>query len=493
MQRTAPILLAAILASILFAGFGGSTYAQDAIDAGPGTIPPGFSSVNVAHFAPFAADPFGTSVTVNINGLDFYTDVVYGDVFPNVQLPTGVYTVEVRPTGSMSVAISGVFTLQSQIDYSILAVGDGSAQQPLSLVTISNTVPPPSLGKAKVLVGHYAPFVPVVTQTAIDLCDDVNHVAVAGPIFYGIHSGYQEFDAGIYDLSIALSGSNCAQTVYDLPPLQFNPGERYDAFAIGKRSEAYPIRVVSLTGLDYPAIATMGHFAPFGNTIAETAVDVRVNGKLALTDVVYGEYFPEVVVPSGPVLVELLSPAGNVSPTIALTKTIVFDQMGKYDLFAVGGANGWDLDLTTAEISKTAPAGFALATIGHLAPFAPVPAQTAVDICLENGVILYADVRFPKVVANIVLPPAVYDLRVARHGTSCETLVIDVPPFRLEAGDNRDVFVIGAPLELFIPTRQGAQPGAGPDFLLQVVSTTGLRSPFPLYLPLILDSEVLSQ
>ncbi len=115
MHRTSPILIALALALILLAAFGMQAQAQDGSSTPgtvpPGTIPPGKALVNVAHFAPFAADPISTSVTVTINGLDALTEVVYSDIARGLLLDTGTYTVEIKPTGSMSVAMSGVFTL----------------------------------------------------------------------------------------------------------------------------------------------------------------------------------------------------------------------------------------------------------------------------------------------------------------------------------------------------------------------------------------------
>lgn len=495
MQRIAPLILTLIFAVLLFGAFGMQALAQDRLAAAdaqaPQTVPPppGFASVNVAHFAPFADDPADTSVTIAVNGVDVFTNVVYSNIVTGVNLPAGVYTVEVRPTGAVTVAISGVFTLPSGVEASILAIGDGSAGAPLKLEPILNDLTLPPVGKAKVLIGHYAPFNANPLLTAVDLCEDRVPTKVAGPIIFGINSGYLPLDAGIYDLSIAVANTNCAQTVYDLPPLQFNPGESYDAFAIGKNNAAYPIQAVSLSGLDYPATATIGHFAPFANTVAETAVDIRINGQLALTDVVYGAYAADIVMPSGALLVEILYPAGDVSGTVVLSNTFLFSQMGNYDLLAIGGANGWPLALATTPVSATAPAGQALLTLGHLAPFAPLAAQTAVDICLQDGTPLYTDVTYPTIVPDIVLSPDIYDLVIAKAGTSCQTVVLDPPAFRLGANDVKDAFVIGAPLDLFIPPT-AASPMAGAEFPLQLTTTTGLRAPYELAFPLILSAAV---
>lgn len=111
--------------------------------------------MNVAHFAPFGNDQAGTSVTVAVNSTDVFTEFIFSEVVTGVTLPAGVYTVEVRPAGSASVAMSGVFTLEANSEYSILAIGDGSANLPLTLQPLVKNATPPAPGSAKVLIGHY--------------------------------------------------------------------------------------------------------------------------------------------------------------------------------------------------------------------------------------------------------------------------------------------------------------------------------------------------
>jgi hypothetical protein len=434
--------------------------------------------VNVAHFAPFADDVAGTSVTIAVNGVDTFTDVVFGYTVTGVQLPAGVYTVEIRPTGANTVAMAGVFPLESNKEYSLVAIGDASPNMPLELKGIVKDTAPPATGNAKVLIGHYAPFAATIPATAVDICNDATNSIVFPGVPYGVNSGYQSLPAGIYDLSIALAGTNCAQKALDLPPLQFNAGEVYDAFAIGKNSAVFPLDVVSLSGLDFPAMATIGHFAPFAETVAGTAVDIRVNGQVAFTNVVYGQYVADVVVPSGDVLVEIVTPSvsaasGEVSNAVILSNTFPLAQTSKYVLFAIGGANGYPAAFAAREISQTAPAGQALATIGHLAPFASLPALTAVDICMDGEPITgLTNLQYPNIVANIALPAGVYELVIAQHNTNC-TPVITLAPFRLKDGDIVNAFAIGYQLT------------SGATFPVEVISTTGLRTAYELFLSLI--------
>jgi hypothetical protein len=444
---------------------------SDAGQSPPGQLPAGTSAnpvVNVGHFAPFGADVAGTSVTVRINGSGVFTEFVYPDVVTSVNvLPAGVYTVEVLPTGSSTVAISGVVTLEDDKNYTLLAIGDG-ANQPLALRALEDNPSAPLPGTANVRIAHYAPFASTPAATAVDICNDDTGTPVVPltDVPFGVASPWLPIPAGIYDLSIALAGTNCLTTALDIPPLAVLPGKTYDIYAIGKNNAAFPLEVTSITGLDFAAFVTVGHFAPFAADVAGTAVDIRVNGSLAFTDVVYGDFVPKVAMPPGPALVEILS-AGT--STVALSGTFTLTAGAAYDLFAIGGANTQPLALSTSVISMTAPPGKALVTIGHLAPFAENVVDTAVDICTDAGVIILPDVEYPQVAANLPLDPGPYNLKIALAGSNCADVAIDLPRIRLFAGDIADVFAIGT---------------GSTEFPLDYISTTGLYT-VERFLPII--------
>lgn len=414
--------------------------------------------VNVAHFAPFGADVSGTSVTVRINGSDVFTDFVYGEIITGVNvLPAGTYTIEVLPTGSSSVAISGVVTLADDSQYTLVAGGDGS-NQPLQLFALLDDTTAPAAGSAKLRVGHYAPFAATLADTRVDICNDATGTALPGltDVPFGVASSYLTVPAGVYDLSIAVAGTNCATVALDLPAIAAASGQIYDVFAIGKNNATFPLEVTSVTGLDSPARVTVGHFAPFAAAITGTLVDIRVNGSVAFTDVAYGDFVPDVQLLPGSTLVEIL-PAGT--NTVALSSTFNLQGGTKVDLFAIGGANSQPLAFSATPISTTPPLGKALITIGHLAPFAADVNATAVDICTDAGVALLSNVKYPQVAANLPLDPGVYDLKIAIAGTNCGTVALDLPAISLAAGKVYDVFAIGL---------------NNAAFPLEIASTTGL-------------------
>lgn len=426
--------------------------------------------VDVGHFAPFSTTVAGTKVDIYLNGSEAITDVVYGGKIPDVRLLPGNYLVEVKPDNTSTVAISATATLTSGGSYALAAIGDGS-NQPLKLAVLENngqTNP----AKARVRVSHFAPFASGTTATAVDICIDATKTVLIPNLVFGATTPYLEIAPGIYDLSVAVPGTSCAQVVLDLPPLQFNAGGIYEIYAIGKGNTVYPLALDSFGALDFPATVTVGHFAPFGSTVAGTKVDIRVNGQTALTDVVFGEYFPNLLLPSGPLFVEVVVPsvAASAANTVAISGTFTLTGQTKYDLFAIGDGANQPLGFSATVITPTAPAGQALLTVGHLAPFAPDVNATAVDICTDAGTVLIANLKYPEVRANLILLPGLYKLKIALPGTNCGMVALDLPQFRLVAGDVRDAFAIGKSLT----------PGSA--FPVQLATTTGL-STYEQFLP----------
>ena len=47
-------------------------------------------------------------------------------------------------------------------------------------------------------------------------------------LVFGVTTPYLDIDPGIYDLSVAVAGTDCATVALQLPPLQFNAAEIYE-------------------------------------------------------------------------------------------------------------------------------------------------------------------------------------------------------------------------------------------------------------------------
>ena len=200
--------------------------------------------VNVAHFAPFADTALGTSVTVKVDGAAAIPNFEFGDIQKKVPLPAGPHLIEIVPTGTTTVAISGTVTLNENVQYTAAAIGDGTNQL-LELLPLVDDITP-AAGKGKVRIAHLAPF--ASTGTEVDICTDGGTVVLGDVAYKDYTDPYVELPAGVYDLKIALAGTNCETVALDLPGFYLGKGEIVDVFAIGGAND-WPLDFTSITGL----------------------------------------------------------------------------------------------------------------------------------------------------------------------------------------------------------------------------------------------------
>ena len=216
--------------------------------------------VNVAHFAPFADTLDGTSVTILIDDAPTFTDVKFGDFVPYVSLPAGTYKIDVVPTGTETVAISGEFTLEDDVDYSLSAVGNGTTQDLAFYALVDNTDAPMD-GNLNIRVVHLAPFAANSSATEVSIRTaggDVVNMLMGVP--YEGQSGFFEVPAGTYDLKVASNDGSV--NFIDPLPAELPAGVNLTLYAIGD-------------GINQP----LGIYADLvGNLPLRTPVDNRSNG-----------------------------------------------------------------------------------------------------------------------------------------------------------------------------------------------------------------------
>jgi hypothetical protein len=200
-------------------------------------------------------------------------------------------------------------------------------------------------------------------------------------------------------------------------------------------------QVVSAAAND-DANLTIAHFAPFADTEG-TAVDVWVNGAVALPGLTYPEQETDVALPGGDYLVQVAL-SGTTSIVISNTLTVADDM--DYTVAAIGGANGWTPEYYVL-VNDAGPSaeGQGQVRITHLAPFASTSEGTEVDICTEAGQVVtgLANIPYKASTGYLGLPAGDYDLKVTAADGTCGTTLIDVPAFTLDEGMVLDVFAIG--------------------------------------------------
>ena len=215
------------------------------------------------------------------------------------------------------------------------------------------------------------------------------------------------------------------------------------------------------------------HLAPFAPH-PDTAVTVTLDGNPVLNDFEFAESTGYIDAPVGMHLIEIF-PAGSATPVI--TKNVTFNQDEFYTAVAIGGANGWapELLVLNDEVSPP-PSGSAKVRIGHLAPFAPVLADTLADVRLQDGTVILDDVPYEAVAGYLPLPEGTYDLKITNADGS--VTLIDPLPVTLNDGDNLSVFAIGDVTNQ--PVAAFALPLGQPGFILPE---------FAIYMPLIFKAS----
>lgn len=218
----------------------------------PVDLADGMAAVNIAHLAPFAADP-DTGVTVTLDGTDILTGFAYGDSTGYLYLNPGSYDVEITPDLTGTVAITGTLSLAADTAYTVIAVGDG-ANQPLGLVQLEDDNTAPATGNFRLRIGHMAPF-----ASGAEVIADVrmqNGAVILNDVDFTDASAYLELPAGTYNLKITTPDGRF--TLIDLLPATFGAGMKLSAYASGDGAN----QALGVFGLPNGAV---GAFLPVGS------------------------------------------------------------------------------------------------------------------------------------------------------------------------------------------------------------------------------------
>lgn len=163
------------------------------------------------------------------------------------------------------------------------------------------------------------------------------------------------------------------------------------------------------------------------------AVDVLVNGNVAIEDLSFGNVTEYIALPEGSYSVKV-RPANSAGPDVISTQLNL--QNGR--------------DYTVAAVNKLASIkaniyedknllqndNRAKVRVIHLSPGAP-----AVDVALKSGKVLIGGLTYENASKYLRLKPGKYDLEVRIAGT--QSVVLDVPGFEVTAGNVYQVYAVG--------------------------------------------------
>ncbi len=368
------------------------------------------ANVRVAHLSPDAP-----AVDVLVNGKAAFTDLSFGEFTDYADLPAGDYQIEVVAAGTTGPAvIDANVTLPNHGDFSIAAIN------PLAKITAAifedENVRVP--GTTRVRFVHASPGTPAVD------------IAVAGgPILFpnvafGESGGYVEVPGGTYDLEARVAGTDTV--ALSLPGVALEGGTGVSIWASGFLNQEPALGVAVSLDVAPKAKLRVIHASPDA-----PAVDVKLNGTRAITELAFNEATDYAMVDSGTYNVKVV-PAGLDDPIVIDAD---LDLMAKdYTVIASDV-----LSSITPIVLEDDNALDALARIRfiHASPNAP-----AVDIALANGgPVLFADVEFGENAGYIEVPGGTYDLEARVAGT--DTVALSVPGLKVTGFRNFTVLATG--------------------------------------------------
>lgn len=164
------------------------------------------------------------------------------------------------------------------------------------------------------------------------------------------------------------------------------------------------------------------------------AVDIWVNGEVAIQALAFGEATDYVNLPAGDYDIAV-TPAGGTAEDAVIEATLTLAAGAAYTVAAIGEV----AEITAAVLMDdlSAPAdGMSHVRVFHASPDAP-----AVDVAVSGGPVLIENLAFGDDSGYLPVDAATYDLEVRPAGT--EDVAIDIPGLTLESGTIYTVFAIG--------------------------------------------------
>ena len=443
----------------------------------PGGLLP-TAKVRINHLAPFAMDMADTAVSITVDGSTVVEDFQFTEFTDYLPLPyAGDY--EVAVFAGETEVLSETLAVEAGKEYSVSAIG-GANSWPLEFFVLEDDNSQPAAGNAHLRIAHTAPFAATGPETEVDICTQTGDV-VGGltGVPYKAASGYLPLPAGTYDLVVRLSDTTACSglPIIDPKPVELMDGDILTVYAYGDGTNQIPGLLAIPVGVleVLPPQVRVVHVAPFAAAIADTVVNLSVDGQVLPGSLAYLESTDYIPLPAaGSYLFEVL--AGGAA---AISDNITVGAGMAYTVAAIGDGVNQPLQYMVLTDDMSAPGGgnFKL-RIAHAAPFAADLEDTEVDICTQDGTLVDGLAGVPFGVSSdfLELPAGTYDLKVtdAAADPCTGATIIDLPPAEISAGAIATVFAVGG--------ANGHIPGAyspelGPIGIPYVISLPIVASP----------------
>lgn len=164
------------------------------------------------------------------------------------------------------------------------------------------------------------------------------------------------------------------------------------------------------------------------------AVDIYVNGALAIENLAYGAFTAFTPVPAGDNQVQVTATGTDVSEAVIDT-TVTLEAGFAYTALAIGMVDDIGAVVVTSELAPLADDKSRVRLV-HASPDAP-----AVDVSVVDGPVLFENVAYPTASDYIEVDAGTYDLAVSPIGS--DEVVLTITGVVLEGGIVNDLVAIG--------------------------------------------------
>lgn len=164
------------------------------------------------------------------------------------------------------------------------------------------------------------------------------------------------------------------------------------------------------------------------------AVDVYVNGEVALENVEFTQFSGWLALPAGDYHVQVTA-TGDMPENAVIDTELTIEAGNAYHVAAVGTLDSISAAVIQADLSEL-QGDTARVQVIHASPDAP-----AVDVAVAGGDVLVENLAFGAASGYLEVPAGAYDLEVRPTGTM--DVALDLPGVELQAGMVYDVIAVG--------------------------------------------------
>lgn len=366
------------------------------------------------------------AVDIRLDGAVAVPNLAYGVSSGYASVTSGSRRITVTPTGqSAPVVIDATVPLNPTQDYTVVAIDQLSSISPLVLEDDRT----PSATQARVRFVHASPDAPTV---------DIKLNSGSGPAVFS-NTAFGEFKDYVnvtgQAYTFVVTGAGSTAEVVTFAPVTLTNGTVYTVVAQGTLDDQdavpFRVRVYVDNGAGDQFVDLTATAAPTANVrVVHTsfdapAVDVKVDGTNALTNLAYGASSGYADINAGTRNITV-TPTGAAAPVV-IDVDLDLTANTDYTVFAVNELA--NIDAIFAVDARTPNATQAKVRFVHASPDAP-----AVDIKLNDGSgpAVFTNASFKDITAYTTVAAGSYTFAVTGSGSSDEVVIFE--PVTVQAG-----------------------------------------------------------